>query len=406
MVSRSQVQNALDAGRGILRLEPCWVPRTFMQPGRRLRLHPDDLYALGAARGGINERWFSSTTNADNGPGTQADEGLSYVRLESGQRFQLKEAVDVAGDALIGADVMSKEQGWNILCKFFDNMGPIPHHMHQSDAHANWLAAEASRRRITFRLSITNSRTTSPTRSWASNLAPPQRMFAAASRTGAKATTASSTTLAHIACTLAAAGRSTPASCMRPARDLRAPGEQRRVRHVQSLVEGRVVPWDLLVKDVPKDKHQDLDFIVGMLDWDANVNPNFGRDNKVFPHPVCPFAESEANGYREQWVCYGTEWCSAKELTVLPTRTVTIRDAAACGLIVVQGEGVFGGHQINAPTMIRFGEMTQDELFVTADAARAGVRIDNHSASDPLVILKHFGPGNPDNEPLRRLRQH
>ena len=174
----------------------------------------------------------------------------------------------------------------------------------------------------------------------------------------------------------------------------------------QSLVEGRVVPWDLLVKDVPKDKHQDLDFIVGMLDWDANVNPNFGRDNKVFPHPVCPFAESEANGYREQWVCYGTEWYSAKELTVLPTRTVTIRDAAAHGLIVVQGEGVFGGHQINAPTMIRFGEMTQDELFVTADAARAGVRIDNHSASDPLVILKHFGPGNPDNEPLRRLRQH
>ena len=66
----------------------------------------------------------------------QPDEGLSYVRLESGQRFQLKEAVDVAGDALIGADVMSKQGGWNILCKFFDNMGPIPHHMHQSDAHA------------------------------------------------------------------------------------------------------------------------------------------------------------------------------------------------------------------------------------------------------------------------------
>ena len=75
----------------------------------------------------------------------------------------------------------------------------------------------------------------------------------------------------------------------------------------QSLVEGRVVPWDLLVKDVPTEKHQDLDYIIGMLDWDANVNPNFGRDNNVFPHPVCPFAESEADGYREQWVCYGTE---------------------------------------------------------------------------------------------------
>src|SRR5262245_46248959 len=78
MTDRSSIQDALAAGHGILRLEPCWVPRSFMHPGRRLRLHADDLYAFGAHRGGINERWFSSTTNADNGPGTPADEGLSY----------------------------------------------------------------------------------------------------------------------------------------------------------------------------------------------------------------------------------------------------------------------------------------------------------------------------------------
>ena len=99
----------------------------------------------------------------------------------------------------------------------------------------------------------------------------------------------------------------------------------------QSLVEGRVVPRDLLVKDVPQDKHDDLDFIVGMLDWEANVNPNFGRDNRVFPRPVRPFAETEADGYREQWVCYGTGWYSAKELTVLPKRTVRIKDARPTG---------------------------------------------------------------------------
>ena len=52
--------------------------------------------------------------------------------------------------------------------------------------------------------------------------------------------------------------------------------------------------------------------------------------------------------------------------------------------------------------MIRFGEMTEDEIFVTAAAARDGVRIENHSATDPLVLLKHFGPGNPDNEMTRR----
>ena len=91
---------------------------------------------------------------------------------------------------------------------------------------------------------------------------------------------------------------------------------------------------------------------------------------------------------------------------MLPKRTVRITDAAAYGLIVVEGQGLFGGHRVGAPTMIRFGEMTQDELFVTAEAAASGVTIENQSASDPLVILKHFGPGNPDNEPLRAMRRH
>src|SRR3954469_21906432 len=108
MTDRSAIEGALGAGKGILRLEPAWVPRTFMLPGRRLRLHPDDLYALGGHRGGINERWFSSTTNADNGPGTPADEGLSYVRTAKGGRFLLKAAVETAGDLLIGADVIAR----------------------------------------------------------------------------------------------------------------------------------------------------------------------------------------------------------------------------------------------------------------------------------------------------------
>src|SRR5215467_7666513 len=136
MVDRSSIQDAIVAGGGILRLEPCWVPRSFMIPGRRLRLHPDDLYAFGGNRGGINERWFSSTTKASNGPLTTEDEGLSYVVTNSGEKFLLKDAVDEAGDLLLGADVMAREKGWNILCKFFDNMGPIPHHMHQDDEFA------------------------------------------------------------------------------------------------------------------------------------------------------------------------------------------------------------------------------------------------------------------------------
>jgi hypothetical protein len=87
MLNRSKVQNVVDTGSGILRLRPSWVPRSFMIPGRRLKLHPDDLYAFGGHRGGINERWFSSTTKASNGPDTLPDEGLSYVQPSQGDKF-------------------------------------------------------------------------------------------------------------------------------------------------------------------------------------------------------------------------------------------------------------------------------------------------------------------------------
>ena len=101
-------------------------------------------------------------------------------------------------------------------------------------------------------------------------------------------------------------------------------------------------------------------------------------------------------GYCEKWIVYSTPHYSAKELTVFPGRSVTIRDAAAYGLILTQGYGSIGKHEVETPSLIRYGQMTSDELFVTADAAANGVVLTNKSATENLVLLKHFGPGNPD----------
>ena len=135
MSTTAFVEQALSAGGGIVRLAPCWVPRSFLMPGGRLKLDPRDLYALGAHRGGIDERWFSSTTHAANGPGTPEDEGLSYIAMD-GKKVLLKEAIEEQGDRFLGKEAMARDGGWSMLCKFFDNLGPIPHHMHQNDAHA------------------------------------------------------------------------------------------------------------------------------------------------------------------------------------------------------------------------------------------------------------------------------
>jgi len=50
-------------------------------------------------------------------------------------------------------------------------------------------------------------------------------------------------------------------------------------------------------------------------------------------------------------------------------------------------------------TLIRYGQLTNDEFFVSEAAAREGVVITNPSTCDPIVMLKHFGPGNPDLPP-------
>src|SRR2546421_12484523 len=119
------LKDCLAANEGVVRLAPCWVPRSFLMPGGRLKLDPRDLFALGAHRGGIDERWFSSTTRAANGPGTPEDEGLSYIDI-NGHRVLLKEAIETIGAGGLGAEVLRGQGGWNLLCKFFENVGPSP----------------------------------------------------------------------------------------------------------------------------------------------------------------------------------------------------------------------------------------------------------------------------------------
>jgi hypothetical protein len=130
----AKVAAELSRTGGLLRLAPAWVPRSFLQPGLRIKLHPDDTYAYGLNRGGIDERWFASTTEAAN-EGRVPDEGLSYC-VVGNERFTLRQAVDDCGATLVGKSIWKKYGKWPVYSKFFDNMGPIPHHMHQNNAQA------------------------------------------------------------------------------------------------------------------------------------------------------------------------------------------------------------------------------------------------------------------------------
>ena len=160
----------------------------------------------------------------------------------------------------------------------------------------------------------------------------------------------------------------------------------------QSLVNNQVMPEELLWKNTPKDKLGDFDYLIEVLDWEANVDPDFAAKNFMRPVPVRDEKAMAEEGYCEKWICYKSDEFSAKELTVLPGATVTIKDEGPYGMIMVQGHGTMGVWDIETPTMIRYGQLTRDEYFVTADAAAEGVTITNPSTTEPIVMLKHFGP--------------
>jgi hypothetical protein len=384
--------SAMDAGKGVLRLAPNWVPRSFLQPGKRIKLAPSDYYAFGLNRGGIDERWFASTTEAAN-EGRLADEGLSYVVFE-GQRFLLRDAVTEGGARVVGKKIFDQYKRWPVFSKFFDNMGPIPHHMHQQFKHAKLVGQDGKPESYYFSPQMNNC----------------DNNFAYTFMGLEPGTTKAQVRKCledwnkgdNGLLDLSKAYRLKRGSgWLIPPGVLHAPGslctyEPQWGSDVfgmyQSLVEGREVPWSLLVKDIPADKHHDLDFIVDELDWEKNVDPLFKEHNYL--EPIVD-NERSGKGYTDKWICYGLvdgqQSFSAKELTVLPGAKCTLKEGGASGWITVQGSGRIGSVTVQTPAMIHFGEESKDELFITAEAAAAGIEIEN-TGHEPLVGLRYFGP--------------
>jgi len=176
MSADSIAQRALDQGKGIVRLAPTWVPRSFCVPGRRIKLHPADYYAYGGERGGIDERWFASTTPADNGPKTSPNEGLSFIVVEdaptsagggrgnagSGRvdRVTLRDAVAELKGAIVGDRIWNAHHRWPMYSKSSTTRVPSLTTSTTGISTQSWWASSASRSPTT---SPCRTTTTAPT---------------------------------------------------------------------------------------------------------------------------------------------------------------------------------------------------------------------------------------------------
>ncbi len=345
------VEGALGETGGLLRLAPCWVPRSFLQPGKRLKLHPDDLYAYGLNRGGIDERWFASTTPAANENRTP-DEGLSYVRCWTSSaspcRPPSRSAVPRSSARRSGRNTSK----WPVYSKFFDNMGPIPHHMHQigeagearrpgRQARVLLFPAAAQQRRQQFPLHLHGLRARHDE----------SRRSGNASRIGTRATTASSISRKPTGSKSAPAGSSIRASSTRPARSALM---SRSGAPTFSACINRSSKAAKSHGPCSSRTCQSRSTRTSTSSWTSSTGTKTSTrtSRTTITSSPSPSPTHASEGFVDRWIVYGKvdgeQLFTAKELTVDPGAKCTIKDTGAYGLICVQGVGKINGQPLNS----------------------------------------------------------
>ncbi len=378
-----------ERGGGILQLLPAWVTMNFNKAGGRLHLHPDDWFPRGLKAGSVKERWLTSVLDS-RGSG----EGLSFVHLGSEGRIPLPEAVDILGDDLIGAEYRQKYGTWPVHAKYFDYFEPLFLHLHLDFESAARIGAVGKPEAYFFPIQLNNHSGARPVTYFGCAPGVTQAEFLARLKDWENRDI-------HILDLSRAYHLEAGTGWYTPPGTLHAPGSLL-TYEVQwnstsgalfenVTLDGAIIGIDSLIRACPPDRKGDWDYILSLIDWTVNLDPAY-REHYFRPGVAI---ENDGVPMRDRWVVYGNPYFSAKECSVEPGQSVTVRDEKAYGCMVVQGHGSIGPYAAEAPCLLRFGQPSADEFFVGEAAANAGVRIENHSQVEPLVLLKHFGPGVP-----------
>lgn len=388
-----RIKKIFREGNSILHLTPTWVPRPFNEPGRRLRLHPDDLFAFGMHRGSITERWFGSITRAENGPDTEEFEAMSFVWDEDEKRKILfKEFVDVLKEELVGDELYGRYRGWPTYAKFFDNNKPLFHHLHLTEEDAARIGKHGKPEAYYFPVQYNNHMGNFPYTFFGFDPSVSKEdIIECLSNYQVRDTRI--TELSRAFRIKLGTGWYVPGGV------IHAPGsvltyEPQWNSDVNTIFEnvtaGEVNDLRLLIGSTPVEEQNNMEAIFSQLNWYESTRPDFKA--KYFREPKQ--LEFKQTGLKEKWIVYANEWIAAKEITVMPKSEILLTDNACYCAITIQGHGQFGAFECEAPGVLRFNTVSNDEFFVSEKAAKGGIVIRNDSGVEPLVILQNFANNN------------
>ncbi|MDD2957289.1 MAG: hypothetical protein PHE06_00645 [Lachnospiraceae bacterium] len=379
-------------GDGVFRMVPAFVPVKFGAPGRRLKIHPDDYFAYGADAGTVMERWFCSVSGCRTKNEKRPDQGLSYVLAADGTQFLLKDAVAELKEDLIGKELQEKYGTFPVFAKFFDYETPLYFHFHPRKEIAEKVGCEAKPECYYFPPQLNNYSGRRSSTFFGFNKGVTREDVRECIEHFSDYDT-------HITDMSRAYNIQPGQGWYVPAGVIHAPGSLLTYEPqwgtdlncvLENVVCGEVFDEHFMTDIVPDNVENRIDYIMDAIDWDANYEADF-KEKYNLKALVLPETQK---GLLERYVCYNNEFVTSKEVTIEPGCKVILKDKAAYGCVIVQGFGKFGKFEAEAVNLMRVGDQTADEYFVSKARATEGVLIENHSQVEPMVILQHFGPDN------------
>lgn len=385
MISQTQAEALIVAADGILELEPAFVARDWMTPGRRLGL-AESQYDAGP-RGWICERWLASTTPASNRM-TVEGEGISLVRTDAAA-VRLDDLVRAAPAAIMGEEYSRTHDGLGRLAKIFDYGERVPFHIHPPTEQAHALGLESKDEAYYYLPGA--------------DLGPhPESFFGL--HPSLSPSEATERLLAHLrewkddrVLELSRGYHLYPeGGYFVPSGMLHAPGtaltlelqeDSDAMAFLQATCADVHLDKELLLGafDAATRESRGEEAIMDWIDWELNLMVDFHSRFRLDPAHI-----SDGDGAELAWLFWGGTKFSAKRVRLAPGARTTVREDGVFSLFVWHGSVTVGERRLEG------GLPGSDELLVTAARAVRGVEFVNEGDAPAEVIL-FFGPDiNPD----------
>jgi hypothetical protein len=396
------LDECLNHNGGVLQLLHRYAGRTFCTPGKRLRLAAEAYYPDYMNGTGLDEIWMGCTVPIVTGViDTRTGkapfrEGESHVLTRGGQVISLQDLIAANPHAVMGEKVTAfatslfGKATWPIVSKKFDNLNPIPDHLHWS----KWEVYDIN----SFDNPGVSASHYHTTAMGLYAFVTKDQFLACMKRFGKTEYNGIRHLAPHVMMQLDN-GFVMPNGVLHSptnlcTHELHVTMDEHFLAEDLTL-DGRIGAADAFYacreEDYPKDRHEDWEFLVEKFDFAANQDPDFVLKNS---RPAITAEEFQGDGVDARWIIYGDflgdQKCSILRLSVAAGCKTTFCPESPTLFHTNGGSGRVGQLAVKYHQNMVLGELYPEIGFITQSAlASGGVEIEN-TGNEPLVLTFDF----------------